>query len=72
MFKVSQKNHVPPYGFAKAYEALRKKEVALERLEKSYEEQDTRLALMRVDPVLDSLRADPRFQSLLRRLNFSE
>jgi tetratricopeptide (TPR) repeat protein len=49
-----------------------KKEEALEELEKAYEDRDMHLSLLKVDPVFDPLRSDPRVQALLRRMNFPE
>jgi hypothetical protein len=37
-------------------------------LEKAYEERDEVLVLLKVDPSLDRLRADPRFADLLRSI----
>ena len=42
---------------------------AFEWLEKAYEEQDFWMAIIKVDPVLDRLRSDPRFKVLLKRMN---
>jgi tetratricopeptide (TPR) repeat protein len=41
---------------------------AMEWLEKAYEERDMEMALLRVDPILDPLRADPRFSALMERV----
>ena len=51
---------------------LGNKEKALAWLETAYREHhDDALLTLRVDPAFDPLRADPRFQDLLRRLKLS-
>jgi eukaryotic-like serine/threonine-protein kinase len=55
---------------ALAYALLQKKEEAFIYLEKSYEEQNSSLMWVNVDPLFDPLRDDPRFQDLLKRMNF--
>jgi len=46
------------------------KEEALEWLEKAYREHDPQMPLLRIWTALDILRNDPRFQDLVRRMNF--
>ncbi len=41
-------------------------------LERAYEEREPLLLAAKVDPRLDPLRSDPRFQDLLRRIGFPE
>jgi TolB-like protein/DNA-binding winged helix-turn-helix (wHTH) protein len=57
-------------GIAMRYASLGEKDKALDWLEKGYEEHAPGMALTKVDPSYDSLRSDPRFQDLLRRMNF--
>ena len=45
------------------------KEQAFKWLEQAYKEKTEPLLYLRVDPRLDSLRSDPRFEDLLRRVN---
>ncbi len=45
---------------------------ALEWLEKAVQTRDAGCSWLKVDPQFDPLRSDPRFQSILRRMNFPE
>jgi tetratricopeptide (TPR) repeat protein len=53
-----------------AYLALGEKQEALHWLEKAYAEHDAYAPFWNVSPALDPLRSEPRFQSILRRMNF--
>jgi TolB-like protein/Tfp pilus assembly protein PilF len=54
------------------YIGLGEKDKAFEWLEKSYEQRDSWLIQIKVDPMYNSLRSDPRFQDLLERMNFPD
>jgi tetratricopeptide (TPR) repeat protein len=56
------------YGIALVYAGLGEKDKAFAWLEKSYEVRDKGLTYLKVDPCLDPLRSDPRFEDLLRRV----
>ncbi len=48
------------------------KALAIDWLEKAYEEGDVMMAFrLKVDPAFDGLRSDPRFIDLLRRMCFA-
>jgi hypothetical protein len=45
---------------------MNRKEQALDSLERAYEERSSWLVNLNVEPTLDGLRGDPRFDNLLR------
>jgi len=63
--------YVPSYWFALVYAGLGERDRALRYLERAYEERSTVLAYVLIDPRLSSLRDDPRFLALARRLEGS-
>ncbi|MDQ3754320.1 MAG: hypothetical protein M3371_06260, partial [Acidobacteriota bacterium] len=65
---LSERRYVSPYSVATIYIGLGEKEQALHWLEKAYEERNFELIWSKVEPRLDPLHADPRFQDLLRRV----
>jgi TolB-like protein/Tfp pilus assembly protein PilF/predicted Ser/Thr protein kinase len=70
--EISKQKYVPAGYRAMIYIGLGEKDKAFEWLEKSYEERYAiaeGVADIKVDPVFDPLRSDPRFADLLRRMN---
>jgi hypothetical protein len=51
--------------------ALGHKDEALTYLERAYEQREELMGLIRVAPDLDSLRNEPRFAILLKKLNLN-
>ena len=62
--------YVSPYAIGVIHVALGERAQALQWLQRAYEERDVQMVEIGVDPRLDPLRSDPRFQDLLRRMNF--
>jgi len=58
--------------FAAAYTCMNNKDAALARLQEAYEEHSSALTTLKVDPIYDPLRSDPRFQDLLRRVGLGQ
>ena len=65
----SPRIHITAYGIAAVYAALGDKDQAFAQLEQAYAQRSWFLDFLKVDPELDSLRGDPRFQNLLGRMN---
>jgi len=68
----SKKGYVAPCNFAKIYIGLGDKGQAFAWLEKGYQQRDFWLSFLKGDPIFDSLRSDPRFQDLVRRIGFPQ
>jgi serine/threonine-protein kinase len=63
---------VDAYNFAIIYVGLGDKERAFAELEKNFEERGFYLPYLQVDPLMDPLRDDPRFTSLVKRVGLPE
>ena len=68
---LSNKRYVSGYDFALLYVGLGEKDKALESLERAFQEHSTWMLHLKVDPRLDPLRFDPRFQDLMRRVGLT-
>ncbi len=68
LLELAKRQYVHRYHIAIIYAGLGDKNQALAWLEKAYEERDQWLIWLKVEPMVDSLRSDPRFQDLLRRV----
>jgi len=67
--KISQHREVLGYWRALLYLSLNKKEEALRWLEQSFAERDgSNINWIKVDPLLDSLHGDPRFEALVQKV----
>jgi len=55
---------------ATIYTGLGDRERALTALEQAYQEHDPYMIYLKVSPPLESLQSEPRFQALLRGMNF--
>ena len=60
------------YGLAQIYVALGDKERATSLIEKDYKRRSSRLNRLKVDPTMDSLRQEPRFKELMRKMNLDQ
>ena len=65
---LSGQRYIPPSNVAVLYFALGEKDEAFIWLEKAYQDHDVRLSRMKVDPEWDSMRSDPRFVAILKRI----
>ena len=64
----AQRPQESPYDIAIDYATVGATEAALDWLEKAYEERETDMLSLGVDPRLDPLRTAPRFQEILEQL----
>lgn len=67
-----KKDGVGRYEIALVYAGLGKKKEAFKWLEESYSARDVGLLYLKVDPPLDPLRDDPRFDDLVRRVGLTK
>jgi DNA-binding winged helix-turn-helix (wHTH) protein/TolB-like protein/Tfp pilus assembly protein PilF len=68
LLKSSTETYVPPYNIALAYNAVGEPERALDYLEKGFSERDVRMVFLKVESQWDSLRSEPRFADLIKRM----
>jgi len=66
----SSEEFVTPYMIVRINAALGQKDEAFRWLNTAYEERAPLMVLLKRDPRLDGLRSDPRYDALLRRMNF--
>ena len=68
----SQPRHIESFDFALVNTGLGECDQAISWLERACQEHDSHLPLLQVDPRLASLRSEPRFKALLKRVGLSE
>ena len=69
---IAKTQYVMSYCVASIYAALGDKDKAFIELENAFAERDFHLHRLKVDPLMNPLRDDPRFQDLLRRIGLAQ
>jgi TolB-like protein/Tfp pilus assembly protein PilF len=64
----AKKRYIPPTYFGMLFAGLGDKDKAMTWLEKAYDDRADGLTWLNVEPMLDEVRNDPRFQDLIRRI----
>ena len=72
LLAASSQRYVAPVSLAIIYGALGRMDEAFEWMEMGFDVRDDYLMVLQVDPRLDSLRPDPRFRDLIRRMKLPE
>ena len=70
--EIAKTQYVPTCRIASIYGALGDKDKAFEELQRAFEARDWELYRSNVDPYFSSLRGDPRFTEMRKRLNLPE
>jgi hypothetical protein len=71
--ELSAHSYVAPYNIAAIYAGLGEKEQAFAWLDRAYADRSSLLAIyFKTDPRMDSLRSDPRFAELVRRVGLPQ
>ena len=65
------KDGVGAYEIALIYAGLGRKQEAFQWLDKAYQGKDVGLVYLKIDPCLDPLRGDPRFDDLVRSVGLT-
>jgi tetratricopeptide (TPR) repeat protein len=68
LHQISEKRYVSPYLFAVIYAGLGDKDQTFAWLDKAVEDRSLFLIWLKVEPLFDPLRDDPRFQNIVRRV----
>ncbi len=69
LLAASRRGYIPPFYIAILYARLGETDAAFDWLEQAYQGRDADLTTIKVDPMMDGLRPDPRFTHLLRKLD---
>ena len=72
LLELSEKQYVSSYHIATIYIGLNMIEKAITWLEKAVEERSPSLVYLKVDPIFNSLQADPRFIEILRKIDLEK
>lgn len=66
LLDTSRQRYVPEFNIACLYGALGRKDEAFQWLEKAYQERSNGMSAIKVYPLINDLRSDPRFTEMLR------
>jgi hypothetical protein len=66
--EVSKRGYVSAYDIAEIYARVGDKTQTLVWLEQAFNQRDSKLTYIRVEPAFDPMRSDPQFQHIVERL----
>ncbi len=66
--RMNRGEYVPSLNIAFIYTSLGDKDQAFFWLDKAFDERESKLKDIKVEPIFDPLRSDPRFAELVRRI----
>jgi tetratricopeptide (TPR) repeat protein len=69
---LSGRTYVSPYALALIYNALDEKDQAIAWLNKAFADRSRWLTWVKVEPMFDNLRSDPRFDAILRNMGLAD
>ena len=72
LLELSRREYLSPYEIAQVYARLGNREETLTWLEKGFQERDSRIVALKVEPAFESLRSDTRFRGLIKRVGFPQ
>jgi hypothetical protein len=72
LLELNERRYVTPAALAYIYIGLGDKDRAFLWLEKAFQERSNFIAYLKVVPIADPLRSDPRFDDLLRRVGLPQ
>ena len=72
LLTLNERRYVTPAALAYVYIGLGDKDQAFIWIEKAYQERSNFVTYLKVVPIVDSLRSDPRFSDLLRRVGLPQ
>jgi DNA-binding winged helix-turn-helix (wHTH) protein/TolB-like protein len=72
LLELSHDRYVPPFHIALIYCGLGEQNEALDWLERAFDQRDPKITFLKVNRKLNSLRYEPRFIDLMRRMGFEE
>jgi Flp pilus assembly protein TadD len=70
--EMNKQHPVDPAPLALAHMGMGHREEALRWLEKAYEQHSNTIATLKVEPIYDPVRGDPRFIEIIRKMQFPE
>jgi serine/threonine protein kinase/tetratricopeptide (TPR) repeat protein len=68
LIELAKMKYVSTYDVAEVYAGLGKQGLALDWLEKAFEERSRVLVFLKVEPNVDGLHAEPRFKAILKKM----
>ena len=66
--EMAKRQYVNSTAFADIHLGLGEKEKALDWLDRAYQDQESACWYLKVDPIYDSVRNEPRFQALVQKV----